>query len=82
LKLTPQELKDLKLGEQVAGLYSQQCGKAFPAISSLKPRHIGVLPTPARLRRRGFFISFPISRDIKGRSTKFYDYPPLTMPGQ
>jgi predicted aldo/keto reductase-like oxidoreductase len=27
LKLTPQELKDLKLGEQVAGLYCQQCGQ-------------------------------------------------------
>jgi len=27
LKLTPQEMKDLKLGEQVAGLYCQQCGQ-------------------------------------------------------
>jgi hypothetical protein len=27
LKLTPQELKDLRLGEQVAGLYCQQCGQ-------------------------------------------------------
>jgi ferredoxin len=27
LKLTPQELQDLKLGEQVAGLYCQQCGQ-------------------------------------------------------
>jgi predicted aldo/keto reductase-like oxidoreductase len=27
LKLTPQELKDLKLGEQVAGLYCQQCAQ-------------------------------------------------------
>jgi predicted aldo/keto reductase-like oxidoreductase len=27
LKLTPQDLKDLKLGEQVAGLYCQQCGQ-------------------------------------------------------
>jgi len=30
LKLTPQELKDLKLGEQVAGLYCQQCGQCVP----------------------------------------------------
>lgn len=29
LKLTPQELKDLKLGEQVAGLYCQQCGQCI-----------------------------------------------------
>jgi hypothetical protein len=27
LKLTPQEMKDLRLGEQVAGLYCQQCGQ-------------------------------------------------------
>jgi predicted aldo/keto reductase-like oxidoreductase len=27
LKLTPQELKDLRLGEQAAGLYCQQCGQ-------------------------------------------------------
>jgi hypothetical protein len=27
LKLTPQELKDRQLGEQVAGLYCQQCGQ-------------------------------------------------------
>ncbi len=27
LRLTPEELKDLRLGEQVAGLYCQQCGR-------------------------------------------------------
>jgi len=27
LKLTPQDLKDLRFGEQVAGLYCQQCGQ-------------------------------------------------------
>jgi len=27
ISLTPQELKDLRLGEQVAGLYCQQCGR-------------------------------------------------------
>jgi predicted aldo/keto reductase-like oxidoreductase len=29
LKLTPEELKDLRLGEQVAGLYCQQCGQCL-----------------------------------------------------
>jgi predicted aldo/keto reductase-like oxidoreductase len=29
IKLTPEELKDLRLGEQVAGLYCQQCGRCL-----------------------------------------------------
>jgi len=29
ITLTPQELKDLRLGEQVAGLYCQQCGQCL-----------------------------------------------------
>jgi len=30
ITLTPQELKDLRLGEQVAGLYCQQCSRCVP----------------------------------------------------
>ena len=37
LKLTPQELKDLRLGEQVAGLYCQQCGQCVPGCSKSLP---------------------------------------------
>jgi len=37
LKLTPQELKDLKLGEQVAGLYCQQCGQCVPGCPKSLP---------------------------------------------
>ena len=31
IAITPQELKDLHFGEQVAGLYCQQCGQCAPA---------------------------------------------------
>ena len=37
LKLTPQELKDLKLGEQVAGLYCQQCGQCVSGCPKALP---------------------------------------------
>jgi hypothetical protein len=37
LKLTPQEMKDLKLGEQVAGLYCQQCGQCVPGCPKSLP---------------------------------------------
>ncbi len=37
LKITPQELKDLKLGEQVAGLYCQQCGQCVPGCPKALP---------------------------------------------
>lgn len=37
LKITPQELKDLKLGEQVAGLYCQQCGQCVPGCPKSLP---------------------------------------------
>lgn len=37
LKLTPQELKDLRLGEQAAGLYCQQCGRCVSGCSKNLP---------------------------------------------
>jgi hypothetical protein len=37
LKLTPQEMKDLKLGEPVAGLYCQQCGQCVPGCPKSLP---------------------------------------------
>lgn len=37
LKLTPQELKDLRLGEQVAGLYCQQCGQCLAGCAKNLP---------------------------------------------
>jgi predicted aldo/keto reductase-like oxidoreductase len=37
LKLSPQELKDLRLGEQVAGLYCQQCGQCVPGCPKSLP---------------------------------------------
>jgi hypothetical protein len=43
LKLTPQELKDLKLGEQVAGLYCQQCGQCVSGCPK-------ALPIPSLMR--------------------------------
>jgi len=43
LKLTPQELKDLKLGEQVAGLYCQQCGHCVSGCPK-------ALPIPSLMR--------------------------------
>ncbi len=43
LNLTPQELKDLKLGDQVAGLYCQQCGQCVSGC----PQN---LPIPSLMR--------------------------------
>lgn len=43
LKLTPAELKDLRLGEQVAGLYCQQCGRCVPGCPQ-------ALPIPSLMR--------------------------------
>ena len=37
LALTPQELKDLRLGEQAAGLYCQQCGQCRPGCPQALP---------------------------------------------
>jgi predicted aldo/keto reductase-like oxidoreductase len=43
LKLTPQEIKDLRLGEQVAGLYCQQCGQCVSGCPK-------ALPIPSLMR--------------------------------
>jgi len=43
IRLTPQELKDLRLGEQAAGLYCQQCGQCLAGC----PRN---LPIPDLMR--------------------------------
>ena len=44
IKLTPEELKDLRLGEQVAGgLYCQQCGQCVPGCRK-------ALPIPSLMR--------------------------------
>jgi hypothetical protein len=37
IRLTPEELKDLRMGEQVAGLYCQQCGRCVPGCPKALP---------------------------------------------